>query len=333
MRDILIVTGTCGVGKSTIARRWAGRRLGAIIDCDVFRSWIRNPALIRAEGFQEMLLARHAALLAGSYMAMGLDVAIDNVWTPAGLAYLQEQLQDRARIRVVWLRAASAENHRRDEERPLSDVQGARVDELQGELDALDWPDSVIRFDTTGQSVEETLCAIERAFEHGPVAPLSGLSLRMSTTADADFICDVMRATMTDYVMQAWAPSVDAAEVAYREDMIIGQDQIIVLSGKEIGVISIERKPDEIYLDKLFILPDYQGWGIGTHLIRGLLEEGLSQGVPVRLGVLKVNPARRLYERLGFVVEGEEGVAYLMVAAPTGMEFGSSDAGSSEAGG
>ncbi|MCU0522402.1 MAG: GNAT family N-acetyltransferase, partial [Anaerolineae bacterium] len=253
------------------------------------------------------------------YMAMDLDVAIDNVWTPAGLAYLQEQLQDKARIRVVWLTAAPDENHRRDALRPPSDVQGARVDELQAELDALEWPEAVLRLDTTGQTVEQTLDAIERAFDRDPATLPRGLSLRPSTPADADFICAVMRATMTDYVMQAWAPSEAAAEAAYREDIIIGQDHIVVLSGREIGVFSIERKPDEIFLDKLFILPDYQRWGIGSHLIRMVLAEAFGQSLPVRLGVLKVNPARSLYERLGFVVEGEEGASYLMGALPPGL--------------
>jgi len=319
MRDILIVTGTCGVGKSTISRRWAGRRLGAIVDCDVFRSWIRNPALIRAEGFQEMLLARHAALLAESYMAMGLDVAIDNVWTPAGLAYLREQLQDKARIRVVWLRAASAENHRRDEERPPSDVQGARVDELQGELDALDWPDSVIRLDTTGQSVEETLDAIEALFGRSPAALQNGVSLRLATEAEAGIVAAIEWAAMSAYrnhFREALGLDDEALEAAFRGNFRNGQDQIVAIHGHDIGVLSVRRREADLFIDKLTILPDYQGWGIGSNLMGGLLAGASAQGLPVRLHVLKLNPARRLYERLGFVVEGEAGDDSMMVAVP-----------------
>ena len=40
-------------------------------------------------------------------------------------------------------------------------------------------------------------------------------------------------------------------------------------------------------------------------MIQGLLDEGRTRGVPVELQVIKVNPARGLYERLGFVVAGE----------------------------
>ena len=146
-------------------------RLGAIVDCDVFRSWSATGA-DRAEGFQEMLLARHAALLAEStwrwaWMWRSTTCGRLPAWLPP------EQLQDKARIRVVWLRAASAETTGATRSAAL-DVQGARVDELQGELDALDWPDSVIRLDTTGQSVEETLDAIEASSGDSPAGCRTG---------------------------------------------------------------------------------------------------------------------------------------------------------------
>ncbi len=317
MNDILIITGTCGVGKSTISTRWAERRLGAAIECDAIRNWIRNPALITADGFQELLLARHAALLAESYLAMGLDVAIDNVWTPEGLDSLLCALSDKARVRVVLLTAAPAENHRRDRLRSPGDVMGARVDELQAELDALDWPAYVIRLDTTDQTVDQTLDAIDRAFSprHTPLP--GGLSLRLASDEEAEFVYDVQRVSLADYlpyVQEKLCLSDDQLQRALRDNVRIGQDQIIALHGRDIGVLSVKRDADVVFVDKVLILPDYQRWGIGTHLMRAVLDEAAGQGLPVSLHVLKVNPARGLYERLGFTVTGEMGTAYVMEA-------------------
>ena len=73
MKDILIVTGTCGVSKSTVCWDWASRRFGAAVDCDVFRTWIRNPSLRTADAYQGPLLARHVASLAEDYLNMGLE--------------------------------------------------------------------------------------------------------------------------------------------------------------------------------------------------------------------------------------------------------------------
>lgn len=165
MKDILIITGTCGVGKSAVCWGWAGRRHGATIDCDAFRTWIRNSQLRTADGYQEALLAKHASALSEDYLKMGLDVAIDNVWTPKGLALLKQRLCGKARIKIVWLNCSSSENHRRDKSRSPSDVMGGRLDELQQELERMDWPCDVQRIDTSEQSLEQTLDSIEESFQ------------------------------------------------------------------------------------------------------------------------------------------------------------------------
>jgi ribosomal protein S18 acetylase RimI-like enzyme len=72
-----------------------------------------------------------------------------------------------------------------------------------------------------------------------------------------------------------------------------------------VGVFRVERREDSIFLSNIGIRPAYQGRGIGTKLIQDLLDEGRARGVPVELRVLKVNPARDLYERLGFTVTEE----------------------------
>jgi ribosomal protein S18 acetylase RimI-like enzyme len=52
----------------------------------------------------------------------------------------------------------------------------------------------------------------------------------------------------------------------------------------------------------MYILPSHQNRGIGTRLVRELAREAKESGRPLRLRVLSVNPARRLYEREGFQV-------------------------------
>ena len=170
MKDILIVTGTCGVGKSSVCWHWAERRKGAAIDCDAFRTWIRNPSLRAEDSYQEPLLARHAASLAEDYLAMGLDVAIDNVWTPDGLAFLRDRLTTKGHVNIFWLNCSREENQQRDQRRSPSDVMGGRIDELQAELESMIWPDYVAKIDTTGQSLDQVIQAIERRFQQERVA-------------------------------------------------------------------------------------------------------------------------------------------------------------------
>jgi ribosomal protein S18 acetylase RimI-like enzyme len=59
---------------------------------------------------------------------------------------------------------------------------------------------------------------------------------------------------------------------------------------------------DHDFLDVIALSPEAQRRGIGSQLIRELMEDARARGVPMRLSVLLNNPARGLYERLGFRV-------------------------------
>ena len=65
---------------------------------------------------------------------------------------------------------------------------------------------------------------------------------------------------------------------------------------------------EEIRMVDVALLPEFRGAGVGTALTRELLEEGAKKGKPVRLRVWRENPALRLYQRLGFKVERDEGI-------------------------
>ncbi|MEL6269251.1 MAG: GNAT family N-acetyltransferase, partial [Chloroflexota bacterium] len=91
---------------------------------------------------------------------------------------------------------------------------------------------------------------------------------------------------------------------------------VIVVDGKDAGFLVVERPPHETFLSKIMLLPAHQGRGIGADLVRDLIAESHAAGKPVRLRVLKGNPAKSLYERLGFVVIEEHDVRYIMRCDP-----------------
>jgi ribosomal protein S18 acetylase RimI-like enzyme len=78
---------------------------------------------------------------------------------------------------------------------------------------------------------------------------------------------------------------------------------IIEREGRPAGALWLESKPDSIYIVELQVLPEYQGRGIGTAVVRHLIDEASRNGIPVTLSVVAANPrAKLLYERLGFEV-------------------------------
>ena len=63
------------------------------------------------------------------------------------------------------------------------------------------------------------------------------------------------------------------------------------------------------------LMPEHRGGGLGTRLLRELFAEAEASGRKVSIHVEIFNPARRLYERLGFIQAAERGV-YLLMERP-----------------
>ena len=143
------------------------------------------------------------------------------------------------------------------------------------------------------------------------------VTLRAATKDDADFLYSLHRAAMQAYVAQTWGQWDEAWQSQYfQQHFDPSARQIIVLHGQDIGTFSVIRQVTDIFLNDIELLPAYQGHGIGTQLIQRLIDEARQTGASITLQVLKVNPARRLYERLGFSISGETPTHYQMSATP-----------------
>lgn len=92
----------------------------------------------------------------------------------------------------------------------------------------------------------------------------------------------------------------------YRTAYPDADHQIILSDGEPIGRILVHRTPEFFLLVDIALLPEHQKQGIGAKYLRELIQKSEEAGVPVRLQVLKNNPAQRLYERLGFIKIGED---------------------------
>jgi len=91
---------------------------------------------------------------------------------------------------------------------------------------------------------------------------------------------------------------------------------VILCDGEPIGRLYVARWPDEIRIIDIALVPAKRNGGIGTRFITGLFEEGDRTGRKVSIHVEAFNPAKRLYERLGFEPAGDRGVYILMERAP-----------------
>jgi len=83
---------------------------------------------------------------------------------------------------------------------------------------------------------------------------------------------------------------------------------IVEVNGEAAGRLLLDVLTTEVRIVDITILPEWRGSGVGTALLEGVIARAKTSGVPVSIYVEQHNPAKRLYERLGFKVTGQSGV-------------------------
>ncbi len=142
------------------------------------------------------------------------------------------------------------------------------------------------------------------------------VSLRAAAPGDREFLWWLHRETMGDYVRQTWGWDDGWQRRRFDENFDPMQLQIVEYEERAIGCISVRYPGSEIFLAVIEIAPSFQRHGIGGFVIGNVLEDADRLQLPVKLSVLKVNPVRTLYERLGFQHAGETATHYSMKREP-----------------
>ena len=129
-----------------------------------------------------------------------------------------------------------------------------------------------------------------------------GVTLRPVRDDDLPFVEALYLAT-TEPLMKAlgrWDRPVAQARVA--RSLRHHPSRILTDGGIDIGWLQVSQKPSGFHLNQVHLLPSYRNRGIGSCLIRRVLERAQQLRQPVTLNVIQGNPAIALYRRMGFAV-------------------------------
>ena len=140
-------------------------------------------------------------------------------------------------------------------------------------------------------------------------------SLRPATTGDLELCYEITKDAMRDHVVQTWGDwNEDEQRAKHRQNYTPATHRIVLCGEAPAGLLAVEDEPQHVWLVKLYLLQPFRGQGLGTRLLRQVIQEADDLRKPVRLRVLRVNHgAWRLYERHGFSVVGEEPERLFMV--------------------
>lgn len=151
---------------------------------------------------------------------------------------------------------------------------------------------------------------------------MTSISLRPITPEDESFLASLYASTRADELAQTnWSDEQKAmfcrmqfnAQTAdYQKNYPDASFQIIERDGVAAGRLLVLRSDEKIHVIDIALLPAHRGAGIGTKFLRELQEEARAAGKKVSIYVERFNPARRLYDRLGFQQVEEKGVYLLL---------------------
>jgi ribosomal protein S18 acetylase RimI-like enzyme len=130
------------------------------------------------------------------------------------------------------------------------------------------------------------------------------ITRRAASTEDVPFLMELRQRTMDAHLSASGTTTSHddhLARLMYRFDCA----EVLLHDGVPVGVLKVARDQMPWKLIQIQLVPELQGHGLGAELLAQVIAEADNANVAVALSVLKANPARFLYERLGFTVTGE----------------------------
>ena len=140
-------------------------------------------------------------------------------------------------------------------------------------------------------------------------------NFRNITPEDYEYIYELKKNAYKEYVIMNWGAWDEEAQKEYFKNFINTYKDttyIIQTEGKDIGFYNDTMLDNGNYeIGNICIIPEYQGKGIGTKILKDVIEEHKEFNIEIQY--FKQNPVGELYERLGFIPNGETKFHYQMI--------------------
>lgn len=125
---------------------------------------------------------------------------------------------------------------------------------------------------------------------------------------DGDELADLRVRAMKDSLEAIGRFDPDRARMRFLSTFTPTDTRKILLEGKLAGFLVVRQKPDHLYLDHLYVLPEFQGQGIGRHILAEIKNSAQNLGLPIRLIAVEKSAANAFYKSNGFEMVGQKDV-------------------------
>jgi N-acetylglutamate synthase-like GNAT family acetyltransferase len=126
------------------------------------------------------------------------------------------------------------------------------------------------------------------------------LTLRRGVNEDQDWLFDLFRSTMQNYIDIAWGWDELLQREGFRTSLPAKNFQILLCDGIRVGSYHLSEKPGYLLLDMILVDPANQRQGYGTQMMTRIKDRSRATRKPIHLSVLKTNPAVAFHKASGF---------------------------------
>ena len=133
---------------------------------------------------------------------------------------------------------------------------------------------------------------------------------RFAPVSEADFepLLAIRIDVMREHLERVFRYKPSRARRLFREHFNEPGLRLILVGDETAGCVGFRVGEAEIKIDSFYLARKYHNRGLGTVILKVLLAEADALGLPVELDVLHGSPAKRFYERHGFVKQGQDDI-------------------------
>jgi GNAT superfamily N-acetyltransferase len=139
---------------------------------------------------------------------------------------------------------------------------------------------------------------------------------RPASVADVEAVAELRAVVLRDDLERLGRYDEKRVRQRLRDGFDPAHSWVIEVGGAFAGCVALRQADDAHWLEHFYLARHLQGMGIGSGVLRELLERCDRNGTVVWLNVLQGSPARQLYERHGFTLETEDAVDIFMIRKP-----------------
>jgi ribosomal protein S18 acetylase RimI-like enzyme len=132
------------------------------------------------------------------------------------------------------------------------------------------------------------------------------VSLRPARPEDLDFCRRLYYEAMRPTIERLFGWDQGRQDETFARQWSVDEVTVIRHGEAEVGWLQTAGIDGAIFVKQIYLDPAAQNLQIGTSVLETVMAQAKRGGLAVTLGVVKGNPAQRLYERLGFAPTHED---------------------------